>query len=200
MTSPAARWNRAARVPRRLSWRGVAVSVSVAVGFLAFGAFISYVAPVRVLVLQREDGGVVRAEVTQRLWLIVPHRMRVLRGVASVAARRVQQPAYVEPARPDGEEARWITPEEEGILVLSGANGALELSVSPANLDRTERRISGFLTGSDPRLRLWLVSNWKVAVIAQAVVMVPALLILLGVVWDLAKAASPEPGSPRNLK
>ena len=178
----------------------MAVSVSVAVGFLAFGAFISYVAPVRVLVLQREDGGVVRAEVTQRLWLVVPHRMRVLRGIASVAARRVQQPAYVEPARPDGEEARWITPEEEGILVLSGANGALELSVSPANLDRTERRISGFLTGSDPRLRLWLVSNWKVAVIAQAVVMVPALLILLGVVWDLAKAASPEPGSPRNLK
>jgi hypothetical protein len=205
MTSPAARWNRAARVPRRLSWRGVAVSLSVAVGFLAFGVFISYVATVQVLVLQREDGGVVRAEVTQRLWLVVPHRMRVLRGVAGVAARRVQQPAYLEPARPDGEDARWITPEEEGILVLSGRNGALELSVSPADLDRTEHRISGFLTGSDPRLRLWLVSNWKVAVIAQAVVMLPALLILLGVAWDLAKAAathtaSPESGCSRNLK
>ena len=72
---------------------------------------------------------------------------------------------------PLGEEASWITPEQEGILVLSGRNDALELSVSPADLDGTERRISGFLTGSDPRLRLWLVSNWKVAVVAQSVVM-----------------------------
>jgi hypothetical protein len=173
-----------------LSWRGVVVSLSVAVGFLAFGVFISYVAPVRVLVLQRDDRGAVRAEVTQRLWLLVPLRMRILRGVESVAARKVQQPTSREPARPDREEASWITPKQEGILVLSGWNGALELSVSPADLDGTERRISGFLTGSDPRLRLWLVSNWKVAVVAQSVVMLPALLILLGVAWDLVSAAA----------
>lgn len=177
-------------MPRRLSWRGVVVSLSVAAGFLAFGVFISYVAPVRVLVLQRDDGGAVHADVTQRLWLVVPHRPRILRGVESVAARKVQQPTYLEPARPDGEEAHWITPEQEGILILSGRNGALELSVSPADLDRTERHISAFLTGSDLHLRLWLVPNWKVAVVAQSLVMLPALLILLGVVWDLANAAA----------
>ena len=36
---------------------------------------------------------------------------------------------------------------------------------------------------------VWLVSNWKVAVVAQSVVILPALLILLGVAWDLANAA-----------
>ena len=166
------------------------VSLIVAAGLLAFGMFISYVAPVRVLVLQRDDGGAVRAEATQQLWLVVPHRTSVLPSVERVASRKVQQPAYREPARPDAEDARWITPEQEGILVLSGRNGALEFSVSPADLDRTERRISGFQSGSDSRLRLWLVSNWKIAVMAQSVVMLPALLILLSIAWDLAIAAA----------
>jgi hypothetical protein len=42
---------------------------------------------------------------------------------------------------------------------------------------------------SDRRLRLWLVSNWKVAVVAQLVVILPALLILLGLAWDVAALA-----------
>jgi hypothetical protein len=62
--------------------------------------------------------------------------------------------------------------------------------VSPADLDRTESRIANFLTGSDGRLRLWLVSNWKVAVIVQSVVILPALLILPALAWDMAKAAA----------
>ncbi len=183
------RWNRAASAPRRLTWRGVVVSVSVAAGFLAFGVFISYIAPVSVVELHRGDGGAVHAEVTQHLWLVVPLRVRLLRDVDSVATRTIQQPTYEEPARLDGSPARSITPEQEGILILRGRNGALELSVSPADLYDTQSRINGFLTGSDPRLRLWLVSNWKAAVIVQSVVMLPALLILVALAWDLANAA-----------
>jgi hypothetical protein len=185
-----ARSQRVASVPQRFTWRGAIVSLSVAAGFLAFGVFISYIAPVFVLALHREDGGAVRAEMTPHLWLVIPLRARLLRDVSSVASRRVQQPTYEEPARPDGSAARSITPEQVGILILSGRNGALELSVSPTDLDDTERRINGFLTGSDPSLRLWLVSNWKAAVIAQSVVMLPALLILLALAWDIAKAAA----------
>jgi hypothetical protein len=176
-------------IPRRLSWRGFVATVSIAMGFLAFGAFISYVAPVQVLVLQRDDQRAVRAEVTQRMWLIVPHRTRLLRNINGVSTRTLQQPTYREPARPDGLDARTITPEQEGVLILRGGNGTLELSVSPIDLDRTESRVSRFLTSSDRGLRLWLVSNWKVAVVAQAIVILPALLILLGLAWDVAALA-----------
>jgi hypothetical protein len=182
------RWNRA-DTPRRLTWRGVAVSLSVAAGFLAFAGFISYIAPVAILQLQREDGGAVRADVTQQVWLVVPRQAGVLRDVERVATDTLQQPTYQAPARPDGTDSRPVTPEQEGVLILSGRNGALKLSVSPIDLDETRRRIDDFLAGSDARLRLWLVSNWKFAVIAQAVVLLPALLILFAVAWDIAKAA-----------
>jgi hypothetical protein len=176
--------------PRRLSWRGFVATVSIAMSFLACGAFISYVAPVEVLVLQRDDHGAVGAEVTQQMWLIVPHRTRLVRDINGVSTRTLQRPTYQEPARPDGLDARAITPEQEGVLILRGENGTLELGVSPADLDRTESRVSRFLTSSDRRLRLWLVSNWKVAVVAQSVVILPALLILLGLAWDVAALAT----------
>ena len=79
-----------------------------------------------------------------------------------------------------------MTPEQEGVIVLSGGNGALELSVSPTNRYATESRINGFLAGSEPRLRLWLASNWQVAVIVQSVVMLPAVLILFSLACDIA--------------
>jgi len=173
--------------PRSRSRRGVAVSIGVALGFLAFAALISSLAPVVVLVLERDDGEAVRAEVTEQLWFVVPHRARILRGVERVATRNVQQAAYQEPTRPGGFEAHAITPEQEGVLILSGPTGSLEASVSPADLDSTARRVNGFLTGSDRRLRLWLVSNWKVAVIVQSIVLLPALLIALGLARDLAR-------------
>jgi hypothetical protein len=68
---------------------------------------------------------------------------------------------------------------------MARSNSACHQPIS----DDTERRINGFLTGSDPSLRLWLVSNWKAAVIAQLVVMLPALLILLALAWDIANAS-----------
>jgi hypothetical protein len=176
-------------IPRRLSWRSFVATVTIAMGFLACGAFISYLAPVQVLVLQRDDQRAVRAEVTQQMWLIVPYRKRLLRDINSVSTRTLQPPTYQEPARPDGLDAHTITPEQEGVLILRGGNGAFELSVSPTDLDRTESRVGSFLTSSDRRLSLWLVSNWKVAVVAQSVVILPALLILIGLAWDVAALA-----------
>jgi hypothetical protein len=120
---------------------------------------------------------------------IVPYRTRLLRDINGVSTRMLQPPTYQEPARPDGLDAHTITPELVGVLILSGGNDTLELNVSPTDLDRTESRVSRFLASSDRRLRLWLVSNWKAAVVAQSVVILPALLILLGLAWDVAALA-----------
>src|SRR5262245_21253013 len=89
-------------VPHRLTWRGALVSLCVTAGFLAFAAFVSYVAPVAVLQLQRDDHGVVHARASQRLWLLVPYGTRVLGDVSGVDSRTTQQASYHEPGRRSG--------------------------------------------------------------------------------------------------
>jgi hypothetical protein len=152
--------------------------------FLAFATFISYIAPVHVLILRRESERAVRAEATQQLWLFIPLRMRTLREVDSVTTSRHQEPTYLLP----GSDARFVKPEEAGSIILNGDGGSLEISTSPRDVYEIQGRVNEFLSGSDARLRVWLVSNWKVAVIVQAVILLAAVLILLAVAGDIVKA------------
>ena len=161
------------------------MSLALASLFLAFAAFISYIAPVHVLILQREGARGVRAGATRQLWLFIPLRTRTLDEVDSVTTSTHQEPTYLAP----GSDGRFVRPEEEGSIILRGERGSLEISTSPRDVSETQQRVSGFLSGSDARLRVWLVSNWKVAVILEAVILVPAVLILLAVGWDIGKAA-----------
>ena len=169
--------------PRRQTWRGLAVSLAFASLFLAFATFISYIAPVHVLILEREGTRGVRAEATQQLWLVIPFRTRALGGVQSVTRSTHQQPAYPAPES----NAGFVRPEGEGSIILRGERGSLEISTSPRDIDETQQRLNAFLSGSDPRLRVRLVSNWKVAVIVEAVILAAAVLILLAVAWDIGQ-------------
>jgi hypothetical protein len=184
-----ARTNRGPGRPRRLTWRGLAVSMAVAALFLAFASFISFMAPVTVLILQREGGRAVRADVTHQLWLFIPVRTRTLRDVDSVTTRTHREPGYTPPTRTDGPGPGVLQPEEEGFIVLSGERGSVEIGASPRDIDEIRRRVSEFLAGSDVRLRLWIASNWKVAVLVEAVIALPGVLILLAVAWDIGKVA-----------
>lgn len=180
----AARWDRRSSAgPRRLTWRGVTVSIAVAGLFLAFATFISLVAPVHVLALQRDGTRSVRADIRQNLWLVIPFRTQTLQDVTGVSTRRYQADASL-PRRP----ADPVRPENEGFLILTGTHGSLEISMSPQNVYDIERRVNEFLAGSESRIRLWAVSNWKVAVIVQAVVLLPAALMLISLVWDIGAA------------
>ena len=161
------------------------MSLALASLFLAFATFISYIAPVHVLILQREGARAVRAEATRQLWLCIPLRTRTLDEVDSVTTSTHREPTYLAP----GSDGRFVRPEEEGSIILRGERGSLEISTSPRDVSETQQRVRGFLSGSDARLRVWLVSNWKVAVILEAVILVPAVLILLAVGWDIGKAA-----------
>ena len=180
----AARWDRRPSAgPRRLTWRGASVSIAVAALFLAFAAVISLVAPVHVLALHRDGTRSVRADVRQNLWLVIPFRTQTLQVVTGVSTRTYQAEASP-PRRP----ADPVQPENQGFLILTGIHGSLEISSSPQNLYDIERRVNQFLAGSEPHIRLWAVSNWKVAVIVQAVVLLPAALMLISLVWDIGAA------------
>jgi hypothetical protein len=80
--------------------RGFAVSIGVAAFFLGFAAFISWLAPVHVLELRREEEGRIRADIGQRLLVVIPLQTRTLDGVTGVSTRRYAPPAYVNPDEP----------------------------------------------------------------------------------------------------
>jgi len=162
--------------------RGLAVSIGVAAFFLGFAAIISWLAPVHVLDLRREEEGI-RADIAQRLLLVVPIQTRTLAGVTGVSTRRYAPPVYVNPDEP----AAVVRPEEQGFLVLQAARGSAEISTSPAELEDAERSVREFLSGSDARLRRRLVSNWKFGVLVATLVAVPGVLILLAVSWDVIR-------------
>jgi hypothetical protein len=66
---------------------GLAVSIGVAALFLAFASVISFLAPVHVLDVQREDGQGIRADIAQRLLLFIPIHKRAVVGVRGVRTR-----------------------------------------------------------------------------------------------------------------
>jgi hypothetical protein len=183
-------WADRPRRDRRLTWRGLAVSLAVAALFLAFAAGSSLLAPVHVLTLEREAGPRVRADLTQRLLLVIPIRRRTVLDVREVASKTHSQPAYAAPSRrPPDVGPVTVHPEEEGALVLSGTQGSIDVSTSPAMLDDSRRRVADFLAGSESHLRLWLVSNWKAGVLLTVLVALPGVLIVLAVLWDIGQAA-----------
>jgi hypothetical protein len=111
--------------------RGFAVSFGVAAFFLGFAAVISWLAPVHVLDLRREEEGRIRADIGQRLLLVIPIQRKTLAGVTGVSTRRYAPPPYVNPDEP----AAVVRPEEQSFLVLEAARGSTEISISPVDLE-----------------------------------------------------------------
>ena len=157
------------------------VSLGVAVAFLGFACLISLLAPVHVLKLHRDDGKGVRADLTQRVLLVIPIRRTTLAPVRNVRLRTYAPAPYSNPNDP----TLVVRPEEQGFLVLEGERGSIEISSATADVDEAERNVTQFLSGSDPQRQLWLVSNWKFGVLAPGLVAAPGIIILLGCAWDL---------------
>jgi hypothetical protein len=160
--------------------RGVGGTFAIAALFLGFASFISLLAPTHVVTLQREGDAQVHATVTRQLLLSVPIRTTTILVTGVSSTTHAPEPGPLEEGK-----VTPVRPEVEGVLVLRGESSSLDVSVSPAQLADVERTIRQFLEGADSHLRLWLVSNWKFAVVATSVVALPGILLLLGTAWHL---------------
>ncbi len=172
--------NRPSRTP--LTLRSLIVTLGVGVAFLGFACVISLLAPIHVLNLHREDRNDVRADLTQRVLLVMPIRNTTLAAVRNVRIRTYTPPAYTNPKDP----TVVVRPEEQSYLVLEGERGLVEIASSTVNVGEAEKSIKEFLSASDSQRRLWLISNWKFGVLAPVLIVAPGLIILLGAVWDIA--------------
>jgi hypothetical protein len=171
------------RSARRVTLSGLAVSFGVATVFLGFGAFVSVLAPVHEVTLRREVRQSVRADISQLLLLVVPMRRETVARVTGVSVRIYAAPPSLEPGRNPADAVR---PEREGFLVLESDSRHLDIPASPSDVYSLERAARDFLAGHEPVLRLRIVSNWKVGVVAVVLVALPGLLILIGIARDAA--------------
>ena len=169
------------RSARRVTLSGLAVSLGVATVFLGFGALVSLLAPVHVLTLRREVRQEVKADIRQLLLLVVPMRRQTVARVTGVSVRTYGAPPTLEPGRNPADAVR---PELEGFLVLESDGWHVDIPASPSDVYSLERATRDFLAGHEPALRLRIVSNWKVGVVAVVLVVLPGLLILVGVARD----------------
>jgi hypothetical protein len=79
-----------------------------------------------------------------------------------------------------------VRPELQGFLILESDGSIVDIPASPSDVEVVERSARDFLAGHEPVLRLRIVSNWKVGVLAVILVVLPGLLILVGVAYDVA--------------
>jgi hypothetical protein len=169
------------RSARRVTLASLAVSLGVAAFFWGLGALFSVLAPVHVLTLQRQGPQEVSADVSQLMLLVIPVRGKTVAGVTGVSTRTYAAPPEPEPAT---NPADVVRPELQGFLVLESDNSIVDIPASPSDVDAVERSVRDFLTGHEPVLRLRIVSNWKVGVVAVILIVLPGLLILVGVAYD----------------
>ena len=160
----------------------LAVSLGVAAMFLSLAALISTFAPVSVLTLRRHGSHEVSADVNRLVLFVIAVRGKTLAGVTGVSSRTYVAAAEPQPATNPADVTR---PEAEGFLLLKSDASMISIPVSPSDIEAVERSVRDFLADDEPLLRLHLVSNWKIAVVAVTLVALPGLLILVGVARDV---------------
>jgi type IV secretory pathway TrbD component len=171
---------------RELRLSSLLATVGLGSAFLGAASFVSVMAPVHRLSLQRQAAHQVQAEVSQRLLLFIAIRSQVMAQVNGVKTRTYSAPSYTRPA--EDHEPRGpveVHPEDQGFLVLEGEGGRWEIATSPVDLEEDQRRVEEFLKGSDRSLKLWMISNWKFGVLATVAVAALGCLLWLGAAWDV---------------
>jgi hypothetical protein len=125
--------------------------------------FCMLIAPLSVVQLTREDGSV-RAEVSKRVWFIIPYRHQTVAPVVAIG-----DSFHSGEWNPNNDGNGGSTrSEDSATLVIHGPRGdPVEVEVSPVNIHDVVRKADDFLEHSgQSKLRLIVVANWKFGVFA----------------------------------
>jgi hypothetical protein len=159
--------------------------------------FISAIAPISVVRLGWQNERVT-AEITNRVFYLIPYRRVVLDGVQSVDDRFHEGELIRDRDRDSSTgRRREHRAEDESFLVLHGPDRAEEVSVSPINIRSTVEKAQAFLAQPNSGgLRLTVVANWKFGVIIPILLSPLLLLYLAGlvlVIWRLVRPRTSKP-------
>lgn len=154
---------------------------------VGFPALVTAIAPVSWVRFHRE-GSHVTATAKTCLLFVVPYRTVVVDSPVH-AGRRDVSGTYTRKKRGAGQRDIYNKSEDEGFLVIEGAEQYAEVPVTPHNLTSVIEKSQAFL--DDPQakeLKMFVVANWKFSVIAGGLVSLLTVLYVAGIVVTLAKA------------
>lgn len=147
--------------------------------------FITAIAPVSWIHLERRDGEVVATAETCA-WFVVPYRTAVLQPLVGIddrfiAGTDISRDAFGERYRSLNDRRQS---EDQATLILHGSEASVEIPVSPASIEQARERCVAFL--DDPqaaRERIFVVANWKFGILIGGALSLLTLLYLGGCAW-----------------
>jgi len=148
--------------------------------------FITAIAPVSWIRLERQDGEVMATAKTC-VWFFFPYRTVVVRPLVGIDDRHIAGTPLDRDAF--GERYRSLNnrtkSEDEAMLILHGIDDSVEIPVSPASIDSARERCLAFL--EDPQAsseQLFVVANWKFGILIGGLMSLLTILYLVGCVWQ----------------
>lgn len=155
------------------------------VGCVVFPALVTAIAPVSYVRFEKQ-GDNVSVTSKQCLLFCVPYLVQKATGVHTVgnkviAARKLN----ADERRRRRDDGRNVTVEGEGTLILTGEDGEVKVTVSPASIKTATERAEAFVKApTEEGLSMFLVANWKFSILFGGFVSLLTPLWVVGfVLW-----------------
>lgn len=147
--------------------------------FVGVPALVTAIAPVSWVKFERRDG-TVTATTRVCLLFVVPYKTKIVSPVTGIGERFVGG-SYSRERRSGGD--RVTKSEDEGFLVIQGADLTAEVPVTPFNLKSVIEQSEAFLKDAQAtELKLFVVANWKFSVIGGGLISLLTVLYIASVV------------------
>lgn len=149
-------------------------------------ALVTAIAPVSWVRFHREDGHVTATAKTCLLF-VVPYRTVVVHSPVH-AGRRDVSGTYARTKRGAGQRDVYTKSEDEGFLVIEGAEQFAEVPVTPHDLKSVIEKSQAFLDNPQAtELKMFVVANWKFSIIAGGLVSLLTVLYVVGIALTICK-------------
>lgn len=166
---------------KKTTWLGwIGSHLFVAFFCVGFPGFCTAVAPVSWVKFQR-TGDRVSARAQVCVFFVIPYKTLVVDSVESIGDRF--KGGTESRQRRSGTTDRVTKSEDQGFLVIHGADQVAEVPVTPFNLKSVVKRSEAFL--KEPQateLKMFVVANWKFSVIMGGLTSLLTVLWVFGVV------------------
>ncbi len=128
---------------------------------IVFPGFVTWMAPATWLTYDRSEEGV-RCKAMTCMYFVVPYKVQQVDQVTEIGSREIA--GRTEKQRKLGRTTdKKIQVDGEGFLMIHGnADQLVEVSVSPASLNRTVEKSKAFLnSGTEKSKTMFVMANWK---------------------------------------
>ncbi|MCA9191153.1 MAG: hypothetical protein KDB03_05315 [Planctomycetales bacterium] len=146
---------------KKTNFLSVLITQSIAIfGFVLVPAFITFIAPVSTIELERASGQV-HARTWSYVLLFVPALKKELESVTSVQSRASQTHSS-KPSNAENKQRKTATRLAEGELILENAETKLRIQADPTRVEQWKSELETFLNDdSVGQLRQTVYADWR---------------------------------------